>query len=344
VYNAFQRGGRRAPPEREKEIWMPPFAFFQGNFVPLAEAKVGVMTHAFNYGTGCFEGIRGNWNADEQQLYLFRMHDHYLRLHRSCQILGIGLRYSVDRMCDLTLDLVRRNDHREDVYIRPLAYKSSELVGVRMHNLEDDFLIFTTPFGNYLDVEAGINCMTSSWRRVDDNAIPARAKVTGIYVNSALAKTEAQLNGFDEAVMLTHEGHVSEGSGENIFIVSRGRLITPPDSDNILVGLTRDTIMTLAREELGLETIERSIDRSEIYAAEECFMTGTAAHVSPVLSLDRRPIGDGKIGPISARLQKLYFDIVRGKDKRYSHWVTPIFPEAERATAQAEPAVKRAAR
>jgi branched-chain amino acid aminotransferase len=323
---------------------MPPFAYFQGNFVPLAEAKVGVMTHAFNYGTGCFEGIRGNWNADAGQLYLYRLREHYERLHRSCHILGISLRLSVDEMCDLTLDLVRRNEYREDVYVRPLAYKSSELVGVRMHNLDDDFLIFTTPFGNYLDVDAGITCMTSSWRRVDDTAIPARAKVTGLYVNSALAKTEAQLNGFDEAVMLTHDGHVSEGSGENIFLVHRGRLITPPDSDNILVGLTRASVITLAREELGIETVERSIDRSEVYAADECFMTGTAAHVSPVLSLDRRPIGGGGVGPVTAKLQKLYFAILQGRDPRYAHWVTPVYPESEKvgAARAAAPAAERA--
>src|ERR1700730_10161190 len=214
------------------------YAYFRKQIVPLAEANVNVMTHAFNYGTACFEGIRGNWNEAKGQLFLFRVRDHYERLRRSCTILQIDLPYTVDELIDLTVKVVGRCDFHEDVYVRPLAYKSGEIVGVRLHDIPDDFLIFVTEFGAYLDFTRGIHCCTSSWRRVDDLGIPARAKVTGIYVNSALAKSEALLSGFDEAIMLTHDGHVSEGSGENIFIVDRGRLITPPSSDNILVGIT----------------------------------------------------------------------------------------------------------
>src|SRR5216117_2722435 len=213
--------------------------FMNGKFIPAEQGVIPVRTHGFSYGTGCFEGIRGYWNEADQQVYLFRLREHYERLHKSCRILGIGLEKSVDELCTLTLELVRQNGYREDVYIRPLAYKSSEIVGVRMHGLEDDLTIFTTPFGKYLPAENGCRCCTSSFRRVDDNAIPARAKVTGIYVNSAMAKTEANLNGFDEAIMLTHEGHVSEGSGENIFMVADGRLVTPAASENILMGITR---------------------------------------------------------------------------------------------------------
>jgi len=198
---------------------------------------------------------------------------------------------------------------------------------VRMHDLEDDFLMFVTPFGPYLDVEKGIRCMTSSWRRVPDTGIPARAKVNGLYVNSALAKTEAQENGFDEAIMLNDDGHVSEGSGENIFIVEDGRLITPTVSDNILVGITRDTAIPLARDELGSETVERQIDRSELYIADECFMTGTAAHVSAVIDVDRRPIGDGRVGPITSELQRWYFNVLRGRTEKYDHWLTPVTPK-----------------
>jgi branched-chain amino acid aminotransferase len=300
-----------------------PYAYFQKQFVPLAEANVNVMTHAFNYGTAVFEGIRGNWNEEEKQPYLFRLADHYKRLRQSCRVIKIDLPYSVDELCDITAQLVEMCGYQEDVYVRPIAYKSSKAVGVRLHDLEDDFLIFLTPFGPYLDIEKGARCGTSSWRRIEDVCIPARAKINGIYVNSALAKTEAAENGYDEAIMLTEDGHVSEGSGENIFIVEGGRLITPPVWSNILVGITRDTAITLAREELGIETIERPIDRSELYLADECFMTGTAAHVTPVIEVDHRPVGDGKRGPVTAELQRLYFDVVCGKNSKYAHWCTP---------------------
>jgi branched-chain amino acid aminotransferase len=300
-----------------------PYAYFQKQFVPLAEANVSVMTHAFNYGTAVFEGIRGNWNEEEKQPYLFRLADHYKRLRQSCRVIKIDLPYSVDELCDITAQLVEMCGYLEDVYVRPIAYKSSKAVGVRLHDLEDDFLIFLTPFGPYLDIEKGARCGTSSWRRIEDVCIPARAKINGIYVNSALAKTEAAENGYDEAIMLTEDGHVSEGSGENIFIVEGGRLITPPVWSNILVGITRDTAITLAREELGIETSERPIDRSELYLADECFMTGTAAHVTPVIEVDHRPVGDGKRGPITAELQRLYFDVVCGKNGKYAYWCTP---------------------
>jgi branched-chain amino acid aminotransferase len=308
-----------------------PHAYFQKRFVPLQEAKIGIMTHAFLYGTATFEGIRGNWSDEREQIYLFRLRDHFRRLHKSCRILRMELPYSEDELCDLTVKLVEMCGYREDIYIRPIAYKSSEVVGLRMHGVEDDFLMFVTPFGPYLDVEKGIRCMTSSWRRVPDTGIPARAKVNGLYVNSALAKTEAQENGFDEAIMLNDDGHVSEGSGENIFIVEDGRLITPTVSDNILVGITRDTAIQLARDELGSETVERQIDRSELYIADECFMTGTAAHVSAVIDVDRRPIGDGRVGPITSELQRWYFNVLRGRTEKYDHWLTPVTPKPVKA-------------
>jgi branched-chain amino acid aminotransferase len=293
--------------------------------VPLEGAKIGIMTHAFNYGTACFEGIRGNWNAKEGQMYLFRPLEHFQRLRRSCKILGISFPYEDAELMDLTVKLVEQCGFEEDIYIRPLAYKSSELVGVRMHNLEDDFLIFVTPFGPYLDIEKGARCCTSSWRRVDDLGIPARAKVTGIYVNSALAKTEAEMNGFDEAIVLGHDGHVSEGSGENIFMIMNDRLITPSQSDNILIGITRDTVIRLAQEELGMEVEERQVDRSELYIADEVFMTGTAAHVTPIIEIDHRAIGNGASGPISMKLQRLYFAACLGEIEKYSEWVTPAY-------------------
>ena len=308
-----------------------PYAYFQKQFVPLSEAKIGIMTHGFNYGTGVFEGVRGNWNEEQGQMFLFRMRDHFERFTRSCRILKIDLPYTIDQYCEMTTKLVEMCGFEEDIYIRPLGYKSSEAVGVRLHNLDDDFLLFVTPFGNYLDVDAGIRCCTSSWRRIDDNSIPARAKVTGLYVNSALAKTEAMENGFDEAIMLNQDGHVSEGSGENIFIIWKNQLLTPPASDNILVGITRESIITMARDELGLQTVERSIDRSELYIADECFMTGTAAHVSPVVEVDHRNVGDGGIGPITAKLQKLYFDAIKGRNPKYVNWCTPAYSKLVKA-------------
>ncbi len=304
---------------------MPPYAFLNGKFVPHADAKIGVMTHAFNYGTGAFEGIRGNWNGEEKQIFLFRLKEHYERLHRSCRVLQINLPYTVEELIKLTVDLVEKCGYQEDAYVRPLAYKGAEALGVRLHGLEDHFLIFATSFGNYLDVDKGIKCCVSSWRRIDDTMIPPAAKITGVYVNSALAKTEAHQNGFDEAIMLTQAGHVAEGSGENVFLVIRGKLVTPPASDSILMGITRQTIIELAASEFGVETVERSIGRNELYNADECFLTGTAAHLTPVLQVDHRLVGDGKVGSLSARLQKLYFEVVRGRNAKYRHWCTPAY-------------------
>ncbi len=302
-----------------------PHAYFKKQFMPLAEAKIGIMTHAFNYGTAVFEGIRGNWNEEEEEIYLFRVAEHFERMRKSCRIMRIDFPYENDELTAIATKIVAMSGYREDVYLRPLAYKSSEVLGVRLHDLESDFLMFIAPFGPYLDLEKGARCCTSSWRRVADTGIPARAKITGIYANSALAKTEAQLNGFDEAIMLDDRGHVSEGSGENIFVVQDGRLITPPPSSDILVGITRDTVITLAREELGVETVERDIDRTELYTADECFMTGTAAHVTPVVEVDHRPVGSGKMGPVTGQLVRLYFDIIRGKNPKYADWCTPCY-------------------
>ncbi len=301
-----------------------PYAYLRKQIVPLAEAKIGIMTHAFNYGTGVFEGIRGNWNADDETLYLFRVADHFRRLTASTKIIRIHLEHSVEEMTEIVTRLVAMSGYREDIYVRPLAYKSSEIVGVRLHDLEDDLLIFVTPFGAYLDTEKGIRCQTSSWRRVDDTAIPARAKVTGLYINSALAKTEAQLNGFDEAIMLNQDGHVSEGSGENILILRQGRLVTPPPSDNILEGITLSTIAELAQKELGVEVVHRTIDRSELYIADEVLLTGTAAHVSAVIEVDRRTVGEGKTGPVTRKLQELYFSAITGRLPKYASWCTPV--------------------
>lgn len=300
-------------------------AYFKKQLMPTEDAKIGIMTHAFHYGTAVFEGIRGNWNERQGELYLFKAKEHFQRLRRSAKIMQIDFSYGDDELVDLVTRMVGGSEYREDIYVRPLAYKSSEALGVRLHNLEDDFLMFCIPFGPYLDLTKGIHCCTSTWRRVADTGIPARAKVTGIYANGALAKTEANLNGFEEAIMLSEDGHVSEGSGENLFMVMDGKVVTPPPQDNILVGITRASVIQLLEDEMGVQTVERAIDRSELYIADEVFLTGTAAHVTSVAKLDHREIGNGGIGDITGRLQELYFEIVKGEVPKYHDWLTPIY-------------------
>ena len=301
-------------------------AFFKGAVVPMDEAKVSVMTHALHYGTAVFEGIRGNWNEEKGKMFIFRMREHYERLIRGCKILMLDIPYTADQLCNITVDLIMTNGHDSDIYIRPLAYKSAEVVAnLKLQDLDSDFTLITVPFGNYLGTDI-LRCCTSSWRRVDDNMIPTQIKSAGIYVNSLLAKTEATLAGFDKAIILNQDGHVSEGSGENVFMVSGGKLHTPRLEDNALPGITRDTVIQLAQDEMGLQVMERSIDRSELYLCDEVFLSGTAAHLTPVVSLDSRDIGTGKPGPISLEWQKMYFDIVAGKNPKYLHWCTDATP------------------
>lgn len=301
------------------------YAFFEGEFVPLEEAKISVMTHGFLYGTGCFEGIRAYWSREEEELFVFRMEEHYRRLERSCRILRMSPGYSVGEMMDLTVELLKRCGFKEDCYIRPMVYKKEKVIGVQLTGIADDFLVFAVPFGEYLDLSKGLRAKVSSWVHLGDNSIPMRAKVVGAYVNAALAKSEALDDGYDEAIFLTADGHVSEGSAENLFLVRDGELITPSVTSDILEGVTRDTIIELAREELGLQVWERVIDRTELYVADEAFFVGTGAQVSPVVEIDGRPLGDGAIGPISRQVQELYFRVVKGEVSKYRHWCTPVY-------------------
>jgi len=297
------------------------YAFFRGQFVPLSEAKIGVMTNSLHYGTAAFEGIRGNWNSERGQLYLFRIKEHYQRMYQGCQILKIDLPYTIDELCQITVALVEKGGLQEDLYIRPVAYKSAEALGVRLHGLEHDFMVLAFPWGPYLDTDKA-RCCVSSWRCPE--GVP-RAKLTGLYINNALAKTEAIENGFDEAIMLTYDGYVAEGSGENLFLVIDGKLITPASYNAILMGITRRTVIKLAKDELGIDTIERTVDRYELYTAEECFLTGTAANITPVAEIDRHKIGNGEIGEVTAKLQEIYFDIIRGNNPKYMDWCTPVY-------------------
>jgi branched-chain amino acid aminotransferase len=310
------------------------YCYLQKRIVPLEEAKVGVMTHAFLYGTAVFEGVRGNWSEERGQTLIFRPREHFARLKQSAHIMHIGLPQSADELTNICAQVVAQCGFREDVYIRPIAYKSGQVIGPRLDGVDDDFMLFAIPFGNYLDTEAGIRCQTSTWRRVPDTSIPARAKVNGLYVNSALAKTEALENGYDEAIMLNDDGHVSEGSGENLVMIRHGRLITPARSDNVLEGITLESVCQIAKEDLGLEVIERTIDRTELFVADEVFLTGTAAHISAVTEVDRRTVGGGGIGPITRKLQAIFFDAIRGRNAKYADWVLPVSPVAEPAAAK----------
>ena len=296
-----------------------------GQFRAYDDAKVGLLTHGLQYGTGCFEGIRGYWVPAEQELYLVQLREHYERLSISAKILMMQLPHSVDELIDITLDLCARNRFETDIYIRPCVFKAAEDIGVRLHNVPDAFAIIPVPFTSYLDASGGLRAGTSSWRRADDSAAPPRAKITGLYVNSALAKSEAISNGFDEAIMLSHDGHVAEGSAENLFMVKRGVLYTPDPSQNVLEGCTRRSILEIAQNEFKLPIIERSIDRSELYGADELFFTGTAAGVVFIQSVDRRIVGDGKIGPITKRLGEFYERVVHGKEPKYSRWLNKTY-------------------
>lgn len=301
------------------------FAFFQGEIVPIEDAKVSIMTHALNYGTGCFGGLRAYWNEDEEQLFIFRIEDHYRRFVNSMKLLYMEQIYTPQQLIETTLELVRREGYRQDTYIRPLAFKSSEGIGVRLHNLEEDVVMFAMPFGRYVQNEEGARATISAWRRLDDNAIPARGKLSGAYVNSALIKTDAQFKGFDEAIVLNQNGHVSEGSAENLFIIRNGVAYTTPVYDNILEGINRRTHIQLLRDELGIETVERPIDRTELFLADEVFYCGTGVQLVAVVEIDFYQIGTGKMGPVVSQLRPLFFDIVRGKNPKYRHWCTPVY-------------------
>jgi branched-chain amino acid aminotransferase len=306
-------------------VTLPKFAYFEGKIVPYSEAKVGIMNHTLNYGTGAFGGVRGYWNNEEHQLYIFRPLDHFRRLLNSAKLLYATLDMGIEELLEVTIQLLRKEEMRQDCYIRPLVYNSDEIIGVKLHSLNTTVSIVTVPFTRYVENDESAHVTVSSWSRIDDNSIPARGKITGAYVNSAFIKTDALLSGFDEALVLTREGHISEGSAENVFMVRDGVLITPPVNENILEGITRKTIMQLARDEMDLEVIERRIDRTEVFICDEFFLSGTAAQVTAVTMVDHQMIGAGVMGPITSQLRKLYDDLVRGKIAKYKGWNEPVY-------------------
>lgn len=300
------------------------YVFYQGQILDESGVNISIRSKAFNYGLACFEGIRAYFNAEENQLYVFRLKDHYDRLLQSCKALYINIPYTSEELCSFTVELLKANNHNTTTYIRPIAFKGSESVQPTLFDDDNRVLIYTSEMGNYAG-KSKLKATVTSWKRIEDNMLPPRTKASAAYLNSGLASLEAVRKGYDEAIFLTNSGHVCEGPGENIFIVRKGKLITPPPSDNILEGITRDTVMELAKNELGIEVIERSISRTELYAAEEVFFSGTAMEVTSVVEVDDRVVGDGEIGQVCSNLQKLFFEITSGKNPKYAHYCTPVY-------------------
>jgi len=302
------------------------YAYFKGKIVPFKDAKISIMTHGFNYGTGVFEGIRGYWNEEEGQMYIVKLREHFERLEKSAALaLKSTLKHSLDELVKITIELVKKDSYEQDIYIRPIFYKSQEKIGLGLLGIEDDFCMFSTPFGEYLDITKGIKVCVSSWWRISAQSVPQGAKITGTYINSSLAKAEALEKGFDEAILLSHEKTVAEGSGENLFMVKDGKLVTPPLSETILPGITRICVMEIAEKELGIKTIERQINQNELYSADELFFCGTGAQITPITGVDGKEIGTGVVGLITKKLQDLYFSAAHGNNPKYLSWLTPVF-------------------
>lgn len=299
--------------------------YFDGAFMPLAQANVSVATHGLHYGTGCFEGIRAYWRDDHRELYILRLEEHVERFFQSCCILRITPPFRRSEMCDLVIEVLRRNGYQSDVYIRPIAFKSTATIKLTLDHLDDSIAIFAFPFGDYTHREGGLRVCLSPWRRIDDNAIPTKAKVTGSYVNASLASDDAHRDGYDEALLLNQDGSLAEASSSNVFLVRGQRLITPAVSENILEGITRDAVLTLARLDLGLCIEERSVARSEVYVAEEMFLSGTGVQIEPIASVDGYCIGSGSPGPVTTRVQSIYIDAVRHRIPAYENWCTPTY-------------------
>jgi branched-chain amino acid aminotransferase len=313
---------------------LPTYAYFHGRIVPYGDAKIGLLTHALNYGTAAFGGLRAYWNADDEQLYIFRAEDHFRRFLNSAKLLRMSFDHTPKSLARVAVELLQSEAYRCDVYIRPLAYKADEIIGVRLHDLTDEISMVAIPFASsYVKNETNAHVTISSWRRVDDNMIPARGKISGAYANSALIKSDAVLAGFDEALVLTQEGHISEGSAMNVFMVRDGQVITPPTTENILEGITRRSVIELLRRELDAPVVERSIDRTEIYLCDELFLTGTAAQVTAVTQVDFHPIGAGQMGPITARLRQVFSQAAYGRLPQYQSWNTPVYTSVIEATS-----------
>lgn len=300
------------------------YVFYNGKIVDEREVSISIRSKAFNYGLACFEGIRAYWDEDTKELYAFRLKEHYERLLQSCKTICINIPYTVEELCDWTVELLKKNNFKTTTYIRPIAFKGSENIGPTLLDDDNRMVIYCQPLGSYTGKEE-LRVAVTSWTRLSDNMLPPRTKATAAYLNSALASLEVVGRGYDEAIFLTQNGHVCEGPGENLFMVRKGKLVTPPPSDNILEGITRDTVMMLAKEELGMEVVERSITRTELYAAEEVFFSGTAMEVTSVVEVDDRKVGNGKQGEVCKKIKDLFFNMTVGKNDKYKHFCTKVY-------------------
>lgn len=301
------------------------YFYIDGEYVKSQDATIPVLNHSFLYGTCVFEGIRAYYNKEENQLYAFRMKEHFERLLNSGKIMRMYTDKSVDELCEIAKETFKRSNYHCDAYMRPQIYKKAQSVCPSVLGMPDGLMMLTLKLGDYCDLEKGLRVCVSSWKRSDDNAIPPRAKISGCYANTALIVSDAKAMGFDDAIVLGPDGHVTEGSAMNLFLVQNGKLVTSNITDNILIGVTRNTVIELAKNELGIETVERPIDRTELYISDEAFYCGTGAQISPITEIDNRPVGDGKVGEIAKKIQALYFDTVKGKVEKYKKWCTPIY-------------------
>lgn len=302
---------------------MTEYVFFDGKFVPSEKAMIPVTTHAFLYGTAVFEGLRAYYNKEENKTYIFRPEEHFARLINSAKILYMEPVYTIEKHVEILKELLRKNNYKKDAYIRPIIYKSANRIGPHLIDNPDKYLAFSFPMEDYFEND-GLKVCVSTWRRNSDNSIPPRAKINGAYVNASLISTDARLNGFNDAIVLSQSGKVAEGAAMNLFLIINNKLVTTTTTSEILTGVTRNTILHLAKEVLGIEVEERIIDRSELYSAEEAFFCGTGAQIAPITSIDNRAVGDGKIGKTVTDIQNLYNDVVRGKVPKYKEWCVSI--------------------
>ena len=304
------------PIAEAKYIWM------NGKYVQWNEAKVHVLTHGLHYGTGVFEGIRAYKTQDN--LVIFRLEDHMKRLARSAKLIQIPFDLSLKELCDATIELLRKNEIRESAYIRPIVFVGYGGIGLDFSGFPISAAISAFPYAKYFGKSA-LNVCTSTWRRIWDASLPPQAKACGNYLNSVLARMEARARGVDEAILLDHNGTVSEGSGENIFVVEDGKVATPPLSSSVLAGITRDSVIKLAHDE-GISIVERPVSRAELYTADEVFFSGTAAEITPILQIDGRTIGQNTEGKVTAALSGIYARAVTGAIEKYREWLTEVYP------------------
>lgn len=300
------------------------YAFFNGKIIDINDANINIRSTVLHYGIGLFEGIRCYWNDKEKKGYLFRVMEHYNRMIKNAKIIAMNIRYNAEELTAFTIELLKKEDFRQDAYVRPLGYYASKNILEKLNSKDYGFCIFSFPMKSILDDEKGLNVCVSSWTRLNDNMTAPRGKITGSYVNICLVNYEAKTNGYDDGIILNQSGQVTEGAGQNIAIIRNGKIISPPVYDDILEGITLDSVTEIAEKEIGAKLVRRSIDRTELYIADEVFYLGTGAQITPIVSIDKRMIGDGKPGKYTRQLQNIYFDIVRGENSKYIKWLTPV--------------------